>query len=266
MSNQDHERRSRSRYRASLSGHGTERSGDSDSGRRRRISHSRLTSKRHNSPNKVLIEQMQQLQNRLIALEGQRRSSPPRLHEPNADCLPALSPPRLRPVTATVAEQQRSVVEGRESAMQSSPGRPVSAMTDRDASGTDRIIEAIRSINTTVHEKVYKRAVAYFSKRTQGAEPSRHKRLSSPTLACAGIYHTTYRVVKALPHGRVELQMLAGSCGKATRAAAEFMVPWRGEWTPDTCAAFFEGELVCYLCVQANVVPLLHCDEYRIVR
>ncbi|XP_039751390.1 uncharacterized protein LOC120627453 [Pararge aegeria] len=82
--------------------------------------------------------------------EGQRRSTPPRLHEPNADCLPALSPPRLRPVTATVAEQQRSVVEGRESAMQSSPGRPVSAMTDRDASGTDRIIEAIRSINTTV--------------------------------------------------------------------------------------------------------------------
>ncbi|CAH2216889.1 jg8100, partial [Pararge aegeria aegeria] len=69
---------------------------------------------------------------------------------PNADCLPALSPPRLRPVTATVAEQRRSVVEGRESAMPSSPGRPVSAMTDRDASGTDRIIEAIRSINTTV--------------------------------------------------------------------------------------------------------------------
>ncbi|CAH2216759.1 jg2291 [Pararge aegeria aegeria] len=150
MSNQGHERRSRSRYRASLSGHGTARSGDSDSGRRRRSSHSRLTSKRHNSPNKVLIEQMQQLQNRLIALEGQRRSSPPRLHEPNADCLPALSPPRLRPVTATVAEQQRSVVEGRESAMPSSPGRPVSAMTDRDASGTDRIIEAIGSINTTV--------------------------------------------------------------------------------------------------------------------
>ncbi|XP_039746586.1 uncharacterized protein LOC120624227 [Pararge aegeria] len=47
--------------------------------------------------------------------------------------------------------------------------------------------------------------------------------------------------------GRVELQMLAGSCGKATRATAEFMVPWRGEWTPDTCAAFFEGELVLFV-------------------
>lgn len=51
-----------------------------------------------------------------------------------------------------------------------------------------------------------------------------------------------YRVVKALPHGRYELQLLAGSYGKSTQAAAEFMVPWRGEWTPDTCAAFFEGE------------------------
>ncbi|XP_045509904.1 uncharacterized protein LOC123705247 [Colias croceus] len=50
-----------------------------------------------------------------------------------------------------------------------------------------------------------------------------------------------YRVVKALPHGRYELQLLAGSYGKSTQAAAEFMVPWRGEWTPEACAAFFEG-------------------------
>lgn len=56
-----------------------------------------------------------------------------------------------------------------------------------------------------------------------------------------------YRVVKALPHGRYELQLLAGSYGKATQAAAEFMVPWRGEWTPDACAIFFEGNLY-YAC------------------
>lgn len=51
-----------------------------------------------------------------------------------------------------------------------------------------------------------------------------------------------YRVVKTLPHGRYELQLLAGSYGKTTQAAAQFMVPWRGEWTPDTCAAYFEGK------------------------
>ncbi|KAH9636682.1 hypothetical protein HF086_003230 [Spodoptera exigua] len=50
-----------------------------------------------------------------------------------------------------------------------------------------------------------------------------------------------YRVVKALPHGRYELQLLAGSYGKSTQAAAQFMKPWRGEWTPETCAAYFDG-------------------------
>ncbi|CAH2084482.1 unnamed protein product [Euphydryas editha] len=49
-----------------------------------------------------------------------------------------------------------------------------------------------------------------------------------------------YRVVKILPHGRYELQLLAGSYGKSTQAAAEYIVPWRGEWTPDVCAAFFD--------------------------
>ncbi|XP_076248006.1 uncharacterized protein LOC143187645 [Calliopsis andreniformis] len=50
-----------------------------------------------------------------------------------------------------------------------------------------------------------------------------------------------YRVVKALSHGRYELHLVAGSYGKSTQAAAEFMVPWQGEWTPDICAAYFES-------------------------
>lgn len=51
-----------------------------------------------------------------------------------------------------------------------------------------------------------------------------------------------YRVVKVLPHGRYELHLLAGSYGKSTQAAAEYMIPWQGEWTPDVCSAFFNGE------------------------
>ncbi|KAF9793572.1 hypothetical protein SFRURICE_015599 [Spodoptera frugiperda] len=50
-----------------------------------------------------------------------------------------------------------------------------------------------------------------------------------------------YRVVKALPHDRYELQLLTGSYGKSTQAAAQYMKPWRGEWTPETCAAYFEN-------------------------
>lgn len=49
-----------------------------------------------------------------------------------------------------------------------------------------------------------------------------------------------YKVVRQLPHHRYELELLAGSYGKKTQAAAEHMVLWRGEWTPETCAAFFE--------------------------
>lgn len=51
-----------------------------------------------------------------------------------------------------------------------------------------------------------------------------------------------YKVTKALQSGRYELKLLAGSYGKTTQAAAEYMVPWRGEWCPETCAAFFECE------------------------
>ncbi|XP_045449080.1 uncharacterized protein LOC123657601 [Melitaea cinxia] len=51
-----------------------------------------------------------------------------------------------------------------------------------------------------------------------------------------------YRVVKILPHGRYELQLLGASHGKTTRAAAEYMTAWHGEWTPESCAAFFNTD------------------------
>ncbi|XP_050350616.1 uncharacterized protein LOC126773651 [Nymphalis io] len=69
-----------------------------------------------------------------------------------------------------------------------------------------------------------------------------------------------YRVVKILPHGRYELQLLAGSYGKSTQVAAEYIVPWRGEWTPDVCAAFFddadteEEELIAGVDLRPGVV------------
>lgn len=53
-----------------------------------------------------------------------------------------------------------------------------------------------------------------------------------------------YRVTKALLSGRYELRLLSGSYGKTTQAAAQYMVPWRGEWCPETCAALFESELL----------------------
>lgn len=52
-----------------------------------------------------------------------------------------------------------------------------------------------------------------------------------------------YKVVKVLPSGRYALRLLSGSYGKTTQAAAQHMVPWRGEWCPDMCAAFFESKL-----------------------
>lgn len=53
-----------------------------------------------------------------------------------------------------------------------------------------------------------------------------------------------YKVVRVLLHHRYKLELLAGSYGKQTEASAEHMVLWRGEWTPETCSAFFEsGEL-----------------------
>lgn len=51
-----------------------------------------------------------------------------------------------------------------------------------------------------------------------------------------------YKIIRVLSNDRYELKLLAGSYGKTTQAAAGFMVLWRGEWTPDTCVGFFEGE------------------------
>ncbi|CAH0697816.1 unnamed protein product [Spodoptera exigua] len=51
-----------------------------------------------------------------------------------------------------------------------------------------------------------------------------------------------YKVLRVLSHHRYELELLAGSYGKKNQAAAEHMVLWRGEWTPDACSAFFEAD------------------------
>lgn len=59
-----------------------------------------------------------------------------------------------------------------------------------------------------------------------------------------------YTVTQALPHGRYELKLIAGSYGKTTQAAAEYITQWRGEWTPDVCTAFFESKYV--------LTPYLH--------
>jgi hypothetical protein len=58
-----------------------------------------------------------------------------------------------------------------------------------------------------------------------------------------------YKVVDILPSGRYGLRLLSGSRGKKTQAASQYMVPWRGEWCPETCAAFFSGKFrhdVCH--------------------
>ncbi|KAJ0169643.1 hypothetical protein K1T71_014828 [Dendrolimus kikuchii] len=51
-----------------------------------------------------------------------------------------------------------------------------------------------------------------------------------------------YRVTKVLPSGRYELKLLSGAKGNTTQAAAQYMVPWKGEWCPESCAALFESE------------------------
>lgn len=59
-----------------------------------------------------------------------------------------------------------------------------------------------------------------------------------------------YRVVGVLQNHRYELKLLTGAYGKTTYAAAQFMVPWKGEWTPETCAAFFAGGCATlHLCI-----------------
>lgn len=51
-----------------------------------------------------------------------------------------------------------------------------------------------------------------------------------------------YKVTKVLPSDRYALRLISGGYGKTTQAAAQHMVPWRGEWCPETCAAFFESK------------------------
>nr|XP_032520876.1 uncharacterized protein LOC116772711 [Danaus plexippus plexippus] len=51
-----------------------------------------------------------------------------------------------------------------------------------------------------------------------------------------------YRVIQVLPNGRYQLKLLSGSYGKTTQAAAEYMIPWNGEWCPESCAVFFEND------------------------
>lgn len=67
-----------------------------------------------------------------------------------------------------------------------------------------------------------------------------------------------YRVVRTLPHGRYELRLVAGSYGKTTYAAAQYMVPWGGEWTPEACSAFFEG--VCCVTRRFMFIAFIHWD------
>lgn len=66
-----------------------------------------------------------------------------------------------------------------------------------------------------------------------------------------------YRVIKCLPNYRYELQLVAGSYGKTTQAAAEYMLPWDGEWTPETCAALFECKhfyfVLSFYCVHVQL-------------
>ncbi|XP_041985356.1 uncharacterized protein LOC121737735 [Aricia agestis] len=54
-----------------------------------------------------------------------------------------------------------------------------------------------------------------------------------------------YRVIRVLPNGRYELKLLAGAYGKSTQAAAQHMILWKGEWCPETCAAFFDDDGSC---------------------
>ncbi|KAF9411123.1 hypothetical protein HW555_007428 [Spodoptera exigua] len=92
--------------------------------------------------NSLLTQQMQQILDRLTSLEEDRRVS-------RAASLrqPSNQQQQLVEETATTA---RDGAGFRDSAAPSSPGRSVSAAADRDATVTDRLIDAIRSINTTV--------------------------------------------------------------------------------------------------------------------
>ncbi|KAJ0175949.1 hypothetical protein K1T71_008123 [Dendrolimus kikuchii] len=46
-----------------------------------------------------------------------------------------------------------------------------------------------------------------------------------------------YRVTKVLPSGRYELKLLSGAKGKTTQAAAQYLIPLKGEWCPELCCS-----------------------------
>lgn len=78
-----------------------------------------------------------------------------------------------------------------------------------------------------------------------------------------------YKVVSVLPSGRYALRLLSGGYGKTTQAAAQYMVPWRGEWCPETCAAFFESK--CYHALilipwHGIIVGMVNMTKLKLVR
>lgn len=117
----------RSRSRVSRSRNRDSHSRDRRSDSSLRYKCSRSTRQRRSSPNTVTNVQMRQILDKLTTLEE-------RCHPPS---------PRPR-------AEASSVTERRESTSLSSARRSVSTPTDRDGNATDRIIDAIRSINTTV--------------------------------------------------------------------------------------------------------------------
>ncbi|XP_046970807.1 uncharacterized protein LOC124537891 [Vanessa cardui] len=51
------------------------------------------------------------------------------------------------------------------------------------------------------------------------------------------------RLIKVLASNRYELKFLSGDRSKTTQAAAaQYMVPWKGEWCPESCASFFSHD------------------------
>lgn len=101
--------------------------------------HSSPSAKRRDH-NKTLCEQMHQILDRLTSLE--ERQCPP-VRQPGDVAYPQTPSVPPENVTANVAEH-------RNHAVLSSPACSVSAATSRDAVATDRIVDAIRSINHTV--------------------------------------------------------------------------------------------------------------------
>ncbi|XP_046972713.1 uncharacterized protein LOC124539376 [Vanessa cardui] len=96
---------------------------------------------------------------------------------------------------------------------------------------SNRILQDYRTNKTRVAPRTFKIGDTVFVLKT-----------SQSTGKLDGGMRGPYKVEKVLPHGRYELKLLAGSYGKTTQAAAEYMIMWHGEWTPDTCTSFFETE------------------------